>query len=269
MGGRAPAAFAALALAAAAAGGTARAETVDIPAGTVRPLYAPSGPERTADDAKAAEVAAFGMDRYAVTNGDFLKFTARHPRWRRSAVTPLLADDGYLSHWEGDSRLGPRSPPDSPVVNVSWFAAKRYCETRGMTLPTVAQWEYVGAASETARDASGDAAHQRKVVDWYQRAAEPVLSGVRKGVTNAYGVTGMHQEIWEWTLDFNTALVTGDSRDDTGLDRQLFCGSGAVNASNFEDYAGFMRYAMRSSVDGRYTVGTLGFRCVRNAAEAQ
>ncbi len=261
------AAFAGLAAASAAGLAPAWAELVDIPAGQMRPLYTASDADgRVADDAKVADVAAFQMERHAVTNADFLRFTVEHPQWRRSAAKRLLADSNYLSHWEGDARLGPRSPPDSPVVNVSWFAAKQYCESLGMSLPTVAQWEYVGAASESLRDASDDTEHLRTVVDWYQRPAEPVLPSVRDGITNAFGITGMHQGIWEWTLDFNTALVTGDSRGDTSLDRQQFCGSGSVGAADFGDYAAFLRYAMRSSLDGRHTVGSLGFRCVRNVA---
>jgi len=63
-------------------------------------------------------------------------------------------------------------------------------------------------------------------------------------------------------------LVTGESRADASLDRRFFCGSGAVGASDFEDYAAFMRYAFRSSLEARYDVGNLGFRgvIVRGAA---
>ena len=72
---------------------------------------------------------------------------------------------------------------------------------------------------------------------------------------NVHGVSDLHGLIWEWTLDFNSSLVTGESRADGSLDRSLYCGSGAAGAADFEDYAAFMRYAFRSSLEARNGVG--------------
>jgi formylglycine-generating enzyme required for sulfatase activity len=74
----------------------------------------------------------------------------------------------------------------------------------------------------------------------------------------------MHGVVWEWVADFSTAMVTGDARGDTGLDRQLFCGSGAQGAKDIQDFASFMRYAFRSSLKASYTVPNLGFRCAKD-----
>jgi formylglycine-generating enzyme len=60
--------------------------------------------------------------------------------------------------------------------------------------------------------------------------------------------------------------VTGDARGDSGLERQLFCGAGSLDASNRSDYAGFMRFGFRSSLRAGYTVPNLGFRCAMNIA---
>lgn len=247
------------------------AETVAIPAGQVRPLYTasdadPVGRARAGADAQVIQVAAFEMDRYPVTNAAFLRFTQQHPGWKRGAAAKLFADERYLLHWQGEGRLGPAAKEHSPVVNVSWFAAKAYCEARGMTLPTVAQWEYVAAAGKTVRDASGDTAHLQQVAQWYSEPLPEVLPDVRRGFENAFGVSGMHQAIWEWTLDFNSAMITGDSRRDSALDRQLFCGSSSIGASDFRNYAAFLRYGMRSSIGGNYTAKSLGFRCAQNIA---
>jgi protein SCO1/2 len=61
----------------------------------------------------------------------------------------------------------------------------------------------------------------------------------------------MHGLVWEWTLDFSPEL-----------DRTFACGGTAAGARTFDDYAAFMRYAYRSSLEARYTVANLGFRGV-------
>jgi formylglycine-generating enzyme required for sulfatase activity len=232
-----------------------------IVAGTYRPLYARPAVAGAAGGRRVA-VAAFAIDVHAVTNADYLAFVRLHPEWRRSRVKAIAADGGYLRHWAGDLELGDDAPAGSPVVNVSWFAARAYLHALGKELPTVDQWEYVAAASATKRDASRDPAFLAQLRQWYARPIPDRLPLAAAAPANAYGVAGMHAVVWEWTLDFNSSLVTGESRADGDLDRSLYCGAGAATAADFEDYAAFMRYAFRSSLEARYTVGNLGFRGV-------
>ncbi len=242
---------------------------IRVPAGSYAPLYRqPTAADDAAADAARESarrrVAAFDMDEYPVTNAQFLAFVHQHPEWRRSQAKRLFVDDNYLAHWKGDLELGPLAPPGSPVVNVSWFAARAYLRARGKDLPTVDQWEYVAAASETDRDASRDATFLGRLRAWYARSAPVPLPAVGSGAGTVYGVRDVHGLVWEWTLDFNSALVTGESRGDSALDRTLYCGSGAMGASDFENYPAFMRYAFRSSLEARYSIGSLGFRGVKN-----
>ncbi|MDC2887990.1 hypothetical protein [Psychrosphaera algicola] len=41
------------------------------------------------------------------------------------------------------------------------------------------------------------------------------------------GVKDLHGLIWEWTEDFNSALVSGESRSDSNINQKLFCAAGA------------------------------------------
>ena len=71
--------------------------------------------------------------------------------------------------------------------------------------------------------------------------------------------------MWEWVEDFNAVLTTGESRKDSSLDRSLFCAGGAIGAADPNDYAAFMRYALRGSVEADHALRNLGFRCAKDA----
>ncbi len=232
-----------------------------IPAGIYVPLQ--PGPK----DATKVEVPSFHLDVYAVTNAEFLAFVTEHPAWRRSRVSPLFADASYLQHWAGDLALGPSAPPDSPVVHVSWFAARAFARAHEKRLPTTAEWERAAAAGYSRADGRNDERFVRDLYAWLARPVPPVLGDVHRTSADFNGVHGLHGLIWEWVDDFNTALVTGESRGDSGLDRDLFCGAGAANAKDTADYAAFMRQALRSSLRANNTTSSLGFRCARNARD--
>ena len=231
---------------------------VSIPAGTYVPL------QRTTKDAPQIIVAPFLLDEHPVTNAEFLAFVTRHPQWRRSQVSPLFADESYLENWSGDLEPGPRAPLNSPVVRVSWFAARAYARSLGQRLPTTAEWERAAAAGYANADGRNDEALNRDLYAWLARpvpAAAPDISSVKP---NFFGLRGMHGLVWEWVDDFNTAMVTGESRADSGLDRDLFCGAGSIGAKDTSDYAAFMRDALRSSLKANNTTTSLGFRCARD-----
>ena len=233
--------------------------SVVIPAGVYTPL------QRTARDLAAVPVAAFRLAVAPVTNAEFLAFVRDNPKWQRSRVAPLFADASYLEHWAGDLELGPRAPADAPVVHVSWFAARAYAAWVGGRLPTTAEWELAASAGFTRADGRNDEELQRALYAWLARPVPAVLPSVATARVDFHGVRGLHGLVWEWVDDFNTALVTGESRADSGLERDLFCGSGAVGAKETTDYAAFMRFALRSSLRARNTTSSLGFRCAQDA----
>jgi formylglycine-generating enzyme required for sulfatase activity len=101
----------------------------------------------------------------------------------------------------------------------------------------------------------------------YDRPTPKALPLVGQAPANYWGVRDLHGLVWEWVLDYNSTLVSSDSRGGNGADRLPFCGVGGLALGAKEDYAGFMRFAFRSSLEARYTAATLGFRCARDAAE--
>ncbi|KAB2665856.1 MAG: formylglycine-generating enzyme family protein [Verrucomicrobia bacterium] len=228
-----------------------------IPAGVHRPLF------RTPDEPKEIPVAAFQLEISPVTQGQFLEFVRANPRWRRSNAKRLFADEGYLGDWSGDLDLGPDATARAarPVTRVSWFAAKAYASWKGRRLPTTSEWELASAAGFARADGAAEPEFRSAVRRWYGTPASEVLAPVRSGRANLHGVHDLHGLVWEWTSDFNSALVTGDARGDTGIERMLFCGAGSQGATDRGDFPAFMRSGLRSSLKASYVLPNLGFRC--------
>jgi formylglycine-generating enzyme required for sulfatase activity len=150
------------------------------------------------------------------------------------------------------------------VTFVSWFAAKAYAQWKNKRLPAVAEWEYAASAGPTRPDGENDAAFKRQVLEWYSAPTPAQLPPVGSGRSNFWGVHDLHGLVWEWVADFNTAMVTGDARGDTGLERDLFCGSGSQGVKDTGNFPAFMRYGFRSSLKADYCVHNLGFRCAKD-----
>jgi len=241
----------------AAQGGMAR-----VPAGTYVPLYG-------TEPGSSVSVAAFRLDRTPVSRRAYLSFVSANAGWQRGRVRAVFADAAYLSDWPAPLDAGGADALGRPVTTVSWFAARAFCEAQGKRLPTIDEWEYAAAASEQKRDATRDRAFRRRILDIYSARSANPNPDPKAGFRNVYGIEQMHSAVWEWTEDFNSILVSDDSRQAGGTSRhtdfRAVCAAGAIGASDPENYPAFMRYAFRAALNGRSSVRSLGFRCAANA----
>jgi formylglycine-generating enzyme required for sulfatase activity len=235
-------------------GAAAAPRMVRVDGGTYRPVFPPSPSE------SEIPMRAFLLDERPVTNGEFLAFVRKQPRWRKGSAPRIFAGAGHLSHWEGPLKPGKAAPVGAPVVHVSWFAARDYCQAQGKRLPTENEWEYAAAASETSPDGRADPAFLARILGWYARPTPAVLPDAGQGAPNHWGARDLHGLVWEWVYDIGNSMVSGDSRDGDDPDTSRFCGSAALTAADKSDYAAFMRIAFRSSLKAASTTSSLGFR---------
>jgi formylglycine-generating enzyme len=229
---------------------------VPIGGGSFVPLYGSTAK-------KPVKVEAFSMDVYPVTNAQYLDFVKKYPEYRRSKIKGLFADKSYLHQWASDFNYGTTNLSTAPITNVSWFAAKKYCECQGKRLPTMDEWEFVAMADEKRSDARTKEEFNKYILSWYEKS-NTYANPVGKTFKNYWGVYDMHGLVWEWTSDFNSIFLSGESRKDKDTDKNLFCGGASVNATDLMNYAAFMRYAFRASLKASYTTKNLGFRCAKD-----
>ena len=173
-------------------------------------IYVPAGTFKMgSDDGDSYEkpvhdvrVEAFHISKCEITNKQFKKFVDANPEWRKDRISKEYHDGAYLEHWEGDTY--PSDKADDPVVYVSWFAAKAYCEwassggLRGR-LPTEAEWEYACRAGSTGKYCFGDDESKLGDYAWYDKNSGNSTHPVGDKKPNAWGIHDMHGNVWEWT----------------------------------------------------------------------
>lgn len=230
------------------------ADMAKIEGGSYRPLYLKK-------DTPLIPVKSYQLDKTAVTNAEYHQFVQKHPQWQRGQVQARHAEPTkYLKHWvkKGQSYVPAANTETHPVTNVSWFAAYAYCKAQGKRLPTIDEWEYAGQASQFKKNGTDEEAYNRTILDWYADSSRQTMRPVGKDKPNYWGVHDMHGLIWEWTQDFNSSLLSAGSANSS-----LFCGGGTANSTDPNNYAAFMRYGIRTSLQAPYVLHNLGFRCAK------
>lgn len=229
---------------------------VRIPGGDFQPfLKAGSRPEKI-------KIKSFLMDQHAVTNEEFLEFVKANPKWAKSKVSAIFADGNYLSQWKSDFNIGNKAILNSPVTNVSWFAAKAYAKWKGKRLPTLHEWEYAAKAKPVNLPKSQTL--NAIFIKWITQPTPKFLPPVQSTYKNAFGLYDMNGLIWEWVYNFNSVITGGDSRTGGTLNNNLFCASASLSAVDKKDYEAFMRFGFRESLKANYTINSLGFRCAKD-----
>ncbi len=228
------------------------ARMATLPGGTFEPLFKSGLPGQAVS---VATVKAFQLDVVPVTSEDFAHFTRTNPKWRRDQINSIFADQRYLSHWPTETGPG-IDQLSSPVVNVSWHAAKAYCIWAGSRLPTDLEWQF--AAYEGSPD------YAERLASWYSKPSVVSLPRVGSSEPNRFQIFDMYGPIWEWVGDFSSLMVADDGRAGSGTDAAKFCGAGALSATETRNYIGFMRAAYLSALKADYTTSSLGFRCARD-----
>ena len=120
--------------------------------------------------------------------------------------------------------------PDHPMVNVSWDEAKAMADWAGLRLPTEAEWEYAAQGGEAAPifpwgDTYKDELAWSSMVE--QRDKTAPVSRANNLFVNAYGLTDMAGNVFQWCADWYGAAYYATAPDEnpkgpmTGKDKIL------------------------------------------------
>ncbi len=217
---------------------------VVIPAGRFLMGSSPEKPERQDNERQhEVEVAPFALGKYAVTFEEYDRFVIATDRKKPSD-----------RDW-GRGRL--------PVINVTWFDAMAYAEwlsqQTGQTyrLPTEAEWEYACRAGTTTPFYFGTTLSTNQANHGFSgRTAE-----VGQFPANAWGLHGMHGNVWEWTASKYDERYGGAEL--RGVSDPNSDGSRAQRGGSWYDGPERLRSATRNWNDPRHRYFNGGFRLAR------
>lgn len=150
--------------------------------------------ERDEQPAHKLTIAGFLLDKTEVTNKDYEDCV------KASVCKPYRQDVA-----EG-MKLGPEQRfrgPAQPVVGVSWFDAKIYCEWRGKRLPKEAEWEKAARGNDARTFVWGEAKPDPLRLACFSGSASGATMPVGSYPDGAgpYGHLDLSGNVWEWMAD--------------------------------------------------------------------
>ena len=157
------------------------------------------------DDAKpqhSVYVDKFFMDKFVVSNQDYMKFVIANPDWDiEGKLAKQYCDSDYLRHWKGKTNDYQEEKKDYPVIYVSWFAAMAYAHWKNKRLPTEAEWEKAARSGlKGKRFPWGDNIDKEKA-NYRAKDSKIALEPVGNYAPNKYGLYDMVGNAWEWCID--------------------------------------------------------------------
>jgi formylglycine-generating enzyme required for sulfatase activity len=185
------------------------------------------------------------MDKTEVTNMAYQKF---------------VADSGHEQpqYWSGGSY--PSGTDNHPVLLVSWFDAKGYCDWAGKRLPTETEWEKAARGTDGRRYPWGDEFDIEKL-NSHGVKGNTVEVGSSPSGASPYGLVDMAGNVHEWVENAYKPYEGNTYEDDDfGELFKVLRGGGWGGVGHYYSQIN-VRTTQRSHAPPGGKYNDVGFRC--------
>lgn len=175
------------------------------------------------DHIEPEKVENYYIDKYEVTNSDFLKFVkaggyTNSKYWENGGdkhLKSFVDKTGFNSPSTWELGTYPFGESDYPVSGISWYEALAYCNSIGKTLPNIYQW-----------DNASSMRFSNEIVPRSNINGSKKLKIGEKQIISQFGVYDMSGNVSEWVQndsDNSTKVIMGGSwKDESYIFNTLF-----------------------------------------------
>jgi formylglycine-generating enzyme required for sulfatase activity/predicted Ser/Thr protein kinase len=201
---------------------------------------------------------AFYIDIYEVTNEMYANCVAAR----------VCTNPSETKSWTRDSYYGNPQFVQFPVIFVSWNDAVKFCEWRGVRLPTEAEWEKAAQGGLEGKKypwGDQDPVCTKGAVNGAQSGSCSPRDTVQVGsfTANGYGLYDMAGNVWEWVQD-RISSYSSQSSWINPTTSSLWQYK-VMRGGSWYDFHKYLRSAMRFSSHLDYHYYHIGFRCGMSA----
>ena len=210
-------------------------------------------------------VSDFYIGKYEVTNAQFCKFLNEKGNQQEGDKLWLDIESQYCLIEKRDQQYAAKAGYENhPVIEVTWYGARAYCQWAGGRLPTEAEWEYAcrgGSRSAHYKYSGSNNVHD---VAWYRSNSGRRTHLVGTKQPNELGLYDMSGNVWEWCADwydkeyYSKSPKQNPEGPASGSSRVLRGGS-------WDSSAGSCRVANRDGGDPDFSDYDVGFRVVQDS----
>lgn len=237
-------------------------DMIFVPAGTFV-----MGGEVGADDERPIRelhLDAFYIDRYEVTNEEYVEFlNAVEDRLARCSGHLCIdtkdedPDSHILDKYKTGQYAVERGYENHPMIKVSWYGAKAYCEYHDKRLPSEAEWEKAARGTDGRAYPWGDEFDASRANTDYKVGDTTPVGSYPNGIS-PYGAHDMAGNVWEWVADWYQVYPGSDYQSAFAGQKYKVVRGGSWNHPRYD-----ARCACRDIAHPTRRILVVGFRCAR------
>ena len=206
---------------------------------------------------RKVNIDGFWIDKCEVTNYQFLRVVAQHPFLRKSTFPRKYHDGNYLLNWTDD--LVPEIGSElKPVVYVSWYAARHYCNFSGKRLLSEAEWEMATRAGIDGEYSFEGGVNFLSDYAWFQQNSGGRIQTTAQKMSNPNDLFDLHGNVWEWVFDWFGTYPNLKSINPQGPEVGKYR---ILRGGSWNDPPKYLRSSMRRDALPTSTFDNVGFRC--------